>query len=297
MKNKHAIRNYSLYISLITACILFFAFVVFNSANAHNDTLQTKLTDIVDQNSQNIPHISIYVYQFKNKHELSINSNYKYLPASLIKVPSMIAYYKMAQVDPTILTHTLVHPPQKLDLYSQNIHPSKTIQSEKPYTVDQLISDMIIYSDNEATDLLLTSTDIKRVYKVYTDLGIKSPDYTNIDDTISIEDCAKFFKVLYDESYLNDYFSQKALLLLTHADYKDGIVAGVPNSILVAHKFGERTIRGARKISQFHECGIVYDPKNPYLLCVMTDGNNIYAQSEVVKKVSQVIYQEIAKTY
>jgi hypothetical protein len=56
--------------------------------------------------------------------------------------------------------------------------------------------------------------------------------------------------------------------------YNDGLKAGIPANIELAHKFGERGIIGmnGREQKQLHDCGIIYYPKHPYILCIMTRG-------------------------
>lgn len=55
--------------------------------------------------------------------------------------------------------------------------------------------------------------------------------------------------------------------MLKDSEFRGGLVAGVPSNIMVAHKFGESKLNNEK---QFHDCGIVYFPKNQYLLCVMS---------------------------
>jgi len=108
------------------------------------------------------------------------------------------------------------------------------------YTVDELLSLMIINSDNTAKNLLLSNIDLKLVYNVYSDLKIPVPDFTEPECEVSAKDYATFFRVLYSCTYLSEDLSAKAIRLLSETEFKDGIVAGVPDNITVAHKFAER---------------------------------------------------------
>jgi hypothetical protein len=60
----------------------------------------------------------------------------------------------------------------------------------------------------------------------------------------------------------------------------------------VAHKFGIRDIAGEQE-KQFHDCGIVYYPKRPYLLCVMTRGNDIQQAIAFIREVSRRVYDQV----
>ena len=106
--------------------------------------------------------------------------------------------------------------------------------------------------------------------------------------------------MLYNGTYLTKEMSEKALELLSKVDFTGGIRSGLPSDMVVAQKFGERDISTtsgvarAGDIKELHDCGIVYFPDHPYLLCVMTSGNNFDKLSSVLKDVSNVVYQSMS---
>ena len=51
----------------------------------------------------------------------------------------------------------------------------------------------------------------------------------------------------------------------------------------------EIDISGA-KTKQLHDCGIIYYPGNPYLLCVMTRGDSFGELSSTIRDISDIIY-------
>jgi hypothetical protein len=60
----------------------------------------------------------------------------------------------------------------------------------------------------------------------------------------------------------------------------------------VAHKFAERSDPQTGE-KQLHDCGIVYYPRHPYLLCVMTKGPGFEGLAGVVARVSRMVYSEV----
>lgn len=44
---------------------------------------------------------------------------------------------------------------------------------------------------------------------------------------------------------------------------------------------------------QFHDCGIVYYPENPYILCVMTQGFSLSEANAVIANLSRVTYEYV----
>src|SRR6187549_2313828 len=130
---------------------------------------------------------------------------------------------------------------------------------------------MVQYSDNDATLLLSQNMNVGIYNQVFVDLDLPPPP-TAGEYFISALDFSKFFRVLYNASYLSPEYSEFALKLLTQSTFSDGIRAGVDGNIKIAHKFGERVIGNK---AQMHEFGIVFYDGSPYLLGVLTKGSNL----------------------
>ena len=252
-----------------------------------------RLKQFIQNNSQNTHHVSAYVFIFPTQQEVKINDQYTYLPASLMKLPAMITYYREAERNPKVLQQKLTYQANTEQPLHQNITPDKTIASGSVYTVDDLIKRMIIYSDNRSSNLLFDHLSEDALRQTFNAVDIATPNFADINYSISPSDYAKFFIELYNHSYLNKAMSQRALNVLKKTGYTKALVAGVPSNVHVAHKFGERRVSGGEVANQFHECGIVYKPHKPYLLCVMTDGADIFQQAQLVKKISSFVYQNI----
>ena len=207
----------------------------------------------------------------------------------------MIAYYKEAENNQDILNKEIINN-KDYDPSQQNFAPTNFLQKDQNYTVKQLIEQMIIYSDNIAYELLLSNIDNNLVFKVYTDLGVDiSKAQTNpTGNILTVKDYASFFRILYNSSYLNRQMSEIALHLLTKTNFNTGLVSGIPQNITIAHKFGERRYVDTEE-RQLHDCGIVYQINKPYLLCIMTRGNDFKKLENIIGQISKTIYQEISK--
>lgn len=248
--------------------------------------------EIIDKNSD--IDISLYYRDLKNGPWFGINEQVQYSPASLLKVPLMITYLKYSQDNPDILKREILFD-KISEEFSQQVRPSEYIQIGKSYTVEQLIDSMIKYSDNEATNLLFRNINPNDLNLVFSDLGISVPDIYDINNAMSVKDYSSFFRILYNSSYLNRGMSEQSLAILASSEYDDGLVAGVPTNILVSHKFGEREslTKDNKIIKQLHDCGIVYHPTRPYLICIMTKGDDFVKLSGVISDISKVIYNQI----
>jgi beta-lactamase class A len=265
--------------------------------------LKSLLTDLVNQkiNTGKAQHISIYVRSLKGARWLEINGSNTYAPASLLKVFVMMAYYKEADDtdNPALL--------QEQVAFDGSANPSADtpgeiiphLQSGKLYTIDQVINQMIIYSDNDALNTLVNHFDTQTLNEfqlAFKDLSIPSP-VTQSESTLnfmSVDNYAMVFRVLYGSTYLPARYSERALELLSQVQYTNGIVAGVPQGIAVAHKFGVSTIPAngsTLAANELHDCGIVYYPNHPYLLCVMTQGQSFADLQQTIVNISGATYQ------
>lgn len=264
------------------------------------DKILNKLRDninfIINQQKsiKNISFASIYYRDLNNGPWFGINEKEYFSPASLIKVPLMIAYYKEAETNPEILKKEIINT-KDYDPSEQNFAPTNFLQKDQNYTVDQLINQMIIHSDNIAYQLLLDNIDNNIVFKVYNDLGVDISRAQNdpTGNILTVKDYGSFFRILYNSSYLNNQMSEKALSLLTKTTFNKGLVAGIPQNVTISHKFGERRYLKTGE-HQLHDCGIVYNDKKPYMICIMTRGNNFEKLENTIKEISKTIYNNIS---
>jgi beta-lactamase class A len=231
----------------------------------------------------------------------TVNPTEKYNPASLNKVPLMMAYYKLAEANPPILEKRLTYT-GAYDLDArENIKAPVQLKPRTSYTVGELIEHMIRYSDNNALKLLFDDLqnsghgDVLTALLTY--LGMT---YGTNTDYLSIQSYALFFRSLYNATYLDPEFSEKAMELLTRSDFSEGIQTGIPNHIPLAEKYGDSNIvssAGVQMGKELHNCGIVFYPNHPYLLCVMTKGKDIQSLENVIATISRVVYQEQESRY
>lgn len=239
--------------------------------------------------------ISVYFRDLKTSRWLDINGNETYSPASLLKVPVLIAYLKLAETEPKILEKKIIYNGAEDLNQAEKIKPKQQLQASKQYTVSELISYMMLYSDNNALSLLTSAVDKQFLKEVFDDLGIVYPD-NNQADLMTAKDYSLFFRILYNSTYLNRDLSESALDLLARTDYRAALVAGMPENIQVSHKFGEREIsneNGVLVASELHDCGIVYYPDRPYLLCIMTKGSSLESLQNSIKEISRIVYGQV----
>jgi len=238
--------------------------------------------------SQKAVNVSVYFRELSNGSKFIINGNDVYNPASLVKVIYLIAYLKEAINDPLALDRVLFFSNHSTTTLQQNIGTFK-LKENTYYSVRNLLQYMIQYSDNDATIVLGTYVN-KQIYsQIFTDLKLPPVPEGLKEYYVSVADFAKLFRVLHNATYLGSKYSEYALELLTKSEYQDGLRGGLENSVVIAHKFGER-VQG--NSAQLHEFGIVYIGERPYLLGVMSRGNNLSELSAILREISRIVYAD-----
>jgi beta-lactamase class A len=223
-----------------------------------------------------------------------INEREGFCPASILKVPVMMTYFRMAEKDPAILEKKIKYSPENPTGYVPGVIQKSSAEIGKYYSVDELIRLMIAESDNIADLRLLYNLPPGELERTFSDFGMDMSTLSAGKDFVSLKIVSTFLRVLYNASYLNEAMSEKALRYLTECTYRDGIVAGLPKDIVVAHKFGERFFQNEK---QLHEVAIVYHTENPYILAIMTKGDDQSKLSEVIKNISELVYREVDSQY
>ncbi len=241
-------------------------------------------------------HLSVYFRNLRNGPWFGINEDADFSPASLMKLPILIMYLKWAEYDPSVLKKILV--PSSNNTMNQVFTPTNPVKVWSDYSVEELLYHLIIHSDNVASNTLIENIPVDHQAKVFTDLNIPLP--TDINYAISVKEYASFFRILYNASYLSREYSEVALNLLSQSIFTGWITGKIPDTIPVAHKFGEREMldENGKTINQLHDCGIVYYEPYPYLVCIMSRGNtDMNTLSTILQDSSKTIYDEVSNKY
>ncbi len=256
-------------------------------------SLKKTVSDIIDadKTAKKATDISVYYKDPLSGQWFGIGANESYTPASLLKVPTLIAYFKLAEVTPEVLDQKISYSDEFNFNSMESIVSSDLSKPDTSYTVKSLLASMIQKSDNNAGVFLSSILKPNFLNEVFTDIGLAIPP--DRDTTISPKSYSRFFRILFNSTYLTKNYSEQALELLSGTEYKNGLVAGVPENITVAHKFGEYGKpdgRGGVSYRELHDCGIIYKPLHPYVLCVMTRGSTISDLESVIGTISKTIY-------
>lgn len=255
--------------------------------------LRTSVSNLVNdlKASGQVLSASVYIRDFKQAEWTWYNGDEFYDPGSLLKVPLLLTYLSMAEEDPSLLKRTYTCELEDANVPQHTAFPAAQIQPNVSYTVEQLLEFSIAQSDNRATELLMRHVPIPRYVKTYTDLGLPKPDVNARAYPMNVRDYSVFMKALFNSSFLGPMRSEYALELMTRSTFTNGLVAGLPPGVDVAHKFGEE---GTELQRQLHEAGLVYADGNPYLITVMTRGSNPDSLASAIASISRLVYDRMS---
>ncbi len=267
------------------------------SLDARKENFRDDLDARIDELKQEkkLTEVAVYFRDLNNGPAFGIDEMGEFFPASLLKVPVMMAYYHLAEQNPSILEREILFEKPKDFGITPTIKPREELRLGQAYTVDDLIRRMIVYSDNQSLVLLVERLPPVILQDLFAMLGVGSDVLVNPNSKLSVKEYAGFFRILFNSSYLSRESSERALALLASTDYNDGLPAGVPDSVIVAHKFGEAGTGDMER--QLHDCGIVYFPGHPYLACVMTRGTDSEQLKETIVTLSEFIYTKVREQY
>lgn len=236
---------------------------------------------------------AVYFRDLSTGEWTGVNEDTPYSPASLLKVPTMIAYLKESQDTPSVLSKRYLYATDR-ESVETSLVDTPLLVSGREYTVSELIRGMIVQSDNEAKDILVEHANKEILKDTYQVLGIEDPYASNEEYQTSVKTFALFFRVLYNGTYLTRELSNAALALLSDVEFDRGLRAGTPSSIEIANKYGIRAETTATGLAiELSDCGIVYYPDAPYLLCVVAEGTDPDTLAGVIRDVAATAYENV----
>ncbi|HRH23157.1 MAG TPA: class A beta-lactamase-related serine hydrolase [Candidatus Magasanikbacteria bacterium] len=259
--------------------------------------LEIEVSRLIEQKKQHnkILRASVFYRDLDSRRWFGINADEHFYPASLLKLPISIAYYKLAEANPEILNKKVTIPENQTDQNAKQYFAVKSnIQPGGEYTIETLLKNRIEYSDNNPIQVLNQNLPAEYSYNVLRDLGLPEPEMYNGKSNwnMTVRLYAGILRTLYITSYLTPAYSQQLLSYLTESKFNDGIRAVIPKNIKVAHKFGEAALLNPDSTVEtrvLHDCGIVYNPNNPYIICIMTSGNDIKEMLQTIQDIAKIV--------
>lgn len=211
-----------------------------------------------------------------------------FVPASLLKLPSLVATMKKVEKGEISLADKI-----KLNRGDIDSRSGTLWRKGENYelTIEELLNYLVKESDNTAANTLKSQVlTMEEIVEAQYAMGLPSPEESSAQK-MSPKSYSNMLRSLYLSSYLRRTFSEKALTIMIDTEFNTGIPAKLPKEIKVAHKVGMSQNGG-----YYPDCGIIYHPKKPYLLCIMSAGSTQEKSDSTISEISKTIYDYITSS-
>lgn len=241
-----------------------------------------------------------------HKHQILINEKEEFHAASTMKTPVMIALFKQAEERRISLSDSLLVKNEFTSiadgsLFSLDIgrDDGEHIYEQigKSRSIRELLVDMIIYSSNLATNILIELAGTENISATMEELGAKDIKVlrgvedmkayeAGLNNTTTAYDLMLIFEKLGRGEAVNPKASEEMLAILMRQTHRNIIPAKLPKDVKVANKTG--FITGVR-----HDSGIVYlADGRKYVLVLLSKNMKDEAEgTEMLAEVSRLVYE------
>lgn len=251
--------------------------------------LRNELQSVMEQEKR--LRAGIYFEYLPSGVSIGVNEKESFITASLLKVPFLMGIYKLIEQGALREDQVLTVREQHLDRGFGTLWKKG---AGTQLTVGEAIRLAVVESDNTATLVLDDEAPTDLIRQVYNALDI--PVTIDVGQpVVSPKNYSSVLRCLYLSCFLDYASSQKLLSLLTETIFDEGLPAGVPDGVPVAHKVGFYEVANAPNRVQ-SDCGIVYVPKRPYILCVFGEvpKGQEYLITELTREVSKRTYRFVS---
>lgn len=229
---------------------------------------------------------SFYAEYLPTGTSIKMNQDNPMIGASLLKVPVVMNLLHASETG-------VIDLGQKISMQTGDIDKrSGTLWEEgvgHTITIKDAARLAIVDSDNTAVNMLIgaTSGKINLFGQVIDELDVELSAESSTQTGLGAQGYSSMLKCLYLSCFNTYANSQQILSWMAESNGPPRLKALLPPGLTVAHKYG--TSGGVSE----SDCGIVYLPKRPYLLCIMV-GTNEQQANAIIASISKKVYDYIA---
>jgi len=224
---------------------------------------------------------SLYVYSLDQEYSFGVNKRDEQTAASLIKLPVMIGLYLEEEKGNIDLD----------DVYSlkneDRVSGAGSLYNKSEgYKISyrELIALMGNQSDNTAFRIAVNLLGEEKIEEYIKEIGMTHTSYE--DNITTPEDVGLLLTKLWQGELISKVNKQELLEYLSDTVFEQWLVAGIPDSVIVPHKFG-------REVHVVNDAGIVLTD-NPYVVVLMTQGVIEREADELIPTLSKNIFERMS---
>jgi len=296
---RHAGRLHSLF----AAALFLVSLLNCTTASAQDQKLAAAETAIQQRIAASGADVAVYFKTLDDKSEWSVRADDVFHAASTMKVPVLIELFRQVQqsrvkLDDKIVVKNEFHSMVDGSSYQLNAaddSESNLYKAEgQTRTLRELCELMITVSSNLATNLIMGKLGAENIRATVHALGADGVVVLRgvedgkafekgLNNTTTARGLAILLEAIAKKTAVDAASSQEMIAILKRQKFNEGIPAGVPPGISVAHKTGEIT-------SIHHDAAIVF-AKRPYVLVILVRGlADIKQSAALMADISRQIY-------
>lgn len=240
--------------------------------------------------------VCVAFYDLKTQEGFSVDGDKKVHSASTIKLVIMAELLRRVREGGLSLDERIIITPE---MKTGGDGILKELNSGHSFTLAEIMTLMIIISDNQATNILIDLLGMDAVNKTAGALGLKEAVLgrkmmdsearkRGFDNYICADDMADFLKAVYEGHCIDAGASSMMLEILKRQQQSGRLQLYLPEEVEVAHKCGDLDLLE-------NDGGIILLPEHPYILVVLTSRMESNKQGrEVIGTISRMIYDAIS---
>lgn len=234
------------------------------SISPEMENLQKTLAQMTDDDNT----WAVYVKNLTNGESIGINSQKQVLSASIIKIFIAGAYY------------------QALD------------EGQFADDYQQQLSDMIIYSDNTATNTLIDLIGMDYINQFIQDQGFSEKTQLNrkmledgTENYVTAKDCGDVLERIYNRTYVSAEASEQIWNYLEQQNSRNKIPAGITDeAAVIGNKTGE--IGGnAQGSFVIGDVALIYGSHADMIICLIENGSYSEDIKSLISQMAGTIYE------
>jgi beta-lactamase class A len=289
------------------ACLLALSARGAAQSNQPGGALGAKVRELI--NASGAETVGIAFRDLESGGELFINEHASFNAASTMKVPVMLEVYRQADAGRLSLDSRL---PIKNEFKSIADGSTFSVLPEDDSeqtlyrkvggeeTVRELVRLMVTESSNLATNILIEHVTAARVMNLCRRLGARDMRVLRgvedgkafergMNNTTTARDLLVLLRAVAEGRAVSRRASLEVADVLAAQKFNEGLPAGLPKGLRVAHKTGSIT-------AIEHDAGIVYPPgRRPYVLVVLVRGIKEPARAHrLIADISRAVYESLA---
>lgn len=236
--------------------------------------------------------VGVVVKNLTTNETIMINEDMVFPSASTIKLVIMSEILNKVKMDKYSLDD-IITLTDEMNTGGDGI--LKELKPGHKFTLKELITLMIIISDNMATNILINMAGMDNVNRMALELGLGSTKLqrrmmdsaaakAGRENLTCAKDMMRILELIYQGNIVDKYFSDMMLDILKRQQVGGRLNLYLPDDVVIAHKTGDLD-----KLE--HDVGIVYLPDCTYIICVLTNQTKTNKDGrEIIGKISRIVY-------